>query len=201
MNQQVTFLSDGGDTVRELPLYLNPQAEHILDWFHVTIRLTVLGQLTKSMRARETAEFVTETETTLERLKWYLWHGNVFRALQLVEDLEFDLDGLRESPEQHKLVKAVHEFASYITANRGFIPNYGERYRYGEAISTAFVESTVNQVISKRMVKKQQMRWTRRGAHNLLQIRTQVLDGEFREAFARWYPGMQPVEHEVALAA
>jgi hypothetical protein len=35
MNQQVTFLSDGGDTVRQLQLYLNPQAEHLLDWFHV----------------------------------------------------------------------------------------------------------------------------------------------------------------------
>jgi hypothetical protein len=30
MNQQVTFLSDGGDTVRQLQLYLNPQAEHLL---------------------------------------------------------------------------------------------------------------------------------------------------------------------------
>jgi hypothetical protein len=33
----------------------------------------------------------------------------------------------------------------------GFIPNYGERYRHGERISTGFVESTVNQVVSKRM--------------------------------------------------
>ena len=38
LNQQVTFLSDGGDTVRDLQLYLNPQAEHLLDWFHVTMR-------------------------------------------------------------------------------------------------------------------------------------------------------------------
>jgi hypothetical protein len=37
MNQQITFLSDGGDTVRELQLYLNPQAEHLLDWFHMSI--------------------------------------------------------------------------------------------------------------------------------------------------------------------
>ena len=35
LNQQITFLSDGGDTVRELQLYLNPHAEHLLDWFHV----------------------------------------------------------------------------------------------------------------------------------------------------------------------
>ena len=76
-----------------------------------------------------------------------------------------------------------------------------ESDRYGEAVSTAFVEATVNHVISKRMVKKQQMRWTRRGAHNLLQIRTHVLDGEYRDAFVRWYPEMQPAEQEVALAA
>ncbi len=34
-NQQVTFFSDGGDNVRKLPEYLNPGAEHILDWFHL----------------------------------------------------------------------------------------------------------------------------------------------------------------------
>jgi len=43
-NQQVTFFSDGGDTVRRLPEYLSPNSEHILDWFHLTMRLTVLQQ-------------------------------------------------------------------------------------------------------------------------------------------------------------
>jgi hypothetical protein len=47
MNQQVIFLSDGGDDVRKLQLYLTPFAEHLLDWFHITMRLTVLGQLVK----------------------------------------------------------------------------------------------------------------------------------------------------------
>jgi hypothetical protein len=49
-----------------------------------------------------------------------------------------------------KLLKAVEEFHTYIHNNAGFIPNYGERYHHGERISTGFVESTVNQVISKR---------------------------------------------------
>jgi hypothetical protein len=31
-NQQVVFLTDGGEDVRDLSLYLNPQAEHYLDW-------------------------------------------------------------------------------------------------------------------------------------------------------------------------
>lgn len=61
--------------------------------------------------------------------------------------------------------------------DQGFIPNYGERYRQGERINAGFVESTVNQVVSRRFCKKQQMRWTPRGAHLLLQIRTRVSNG------------------------
>jgi hypothetical protein len=72
--------------------------------------------------------------------------------------------------------------------NEEFIPNFGERYRNGETISTAFVESTVNQVISKRMVKKRQMQWTPRGAHLLLQTRTKVLNNELEAVFRQWYP-------------
>ena len=51
-------------------------------------------------------------------------------------------------------VEAVRGFGCYIEANQSFIPNHGDRYRHGEAISTAFAESAVNQVVSKRMVKK-----------------------------------------------
>ena len=58
-------------------------------------------------------------------------------------------------------------------------------------ISTAFVESTVNQVISKRFVKKQQLRWTQRGAHLLLQTRVQVLNEDLRGTCVRWFPGMK----------
>jgi hypothetical protein len=73
--------------------------------------------------------------------------------------------------------------------------------RYGEVISTAFVESTVNQVISKRMVKKQQMRWTKQGAHLLLQVRTQVLNADLRPTFEQWYPAMVSTDVPSALAA
>lgn len=104
--------------------------------------------------------------------------ANVFRALQEIDSLSGSLDTDSATPEQTKLSKMVEEFDTYIRNNRPFIPNYGDRYRNGERISTGFVESTVNQVVSQRMVKKQQMRWSRKGAHLLLQVRTRVLDGE-----------------------
>ncbi len=61
------------------------------------------------------------------------------------------------------------------------------------------MESAVNQVVSKRMVKKQQMRWSERGAHLLLQVRTQVLNGDLRQWFSRWYPGLDDGVESVML--
>jgi hypothetical protein len=187
-NQQVTFVTDGGDDVRELPLYLNPQAEHVLDWFHVTMRLTVMRQLARGLRSRELPDLAADVTEELERLKWFLWHGNVFGALQVVDEFEVELDREDAGREQRKLVKAVQEFGGYVRANGRWIPNYGDRYRHGEPIASAFAESAVNQIVSKRMVKKQQMRWTPRGAHLLLQVRTRVLNDDLAEDFRRWYP-------------
>jgi hypothetical protein len=197
MNQQITFLTDGGADVRELPLYLNSQAEHLIDWFHITMRLTVMGQMAKGLEDKVGAG----ASRQLERLKWFLWHGNVFRALQVVADLEIDLDVDDAGPGQRKLVKTLGEFGGYIGANATWIPNYGERYRHGEAISNAFVDSAVNQVVSRRMVKKQQVRWSQRGAHLLLQIRTHVLNDDLAGDFRRWYPAFMPASDRQDLAA
>jgi hypothetical protein len=51
------------------------------------------------------------------------------------------------------------------------------------------------------MVKKQQMRWSPRGAHLLLQVRTHVLNNDLERDFARWYPGFTGPEHTVQLTA
>lgn len=79
-------------------------------------------------------------------------------------------------------------FDTYLCNNQKFIPNFGERYRQGDTISTAFVESTINQVVSKRFVKKQQMQWSPKDAHFLLQTCTKVLDGDLESVFRGWYP-------------
>ena len=206
LNQQITFLSDGGDTVRELQLYLNPHAEHLLDWFHVAMRLTVLQQTAKGLPDQirdEEQDYPLRDPVVreLERLKWYVWHGNVYKALQVVQSVEMDLDATVATSGHgtaRKLLKAVEEFHTYIENNSGFIPNYGERYRHGERISTGFVESAVNQVISKRFCKKQQMAWTPRGAHLLLQIRTRVLNGDWEATFREWYPGFRAAPQPMA---
>src|SRR4051794_37438985 len=170
MNQQIDFLSDGGEDVRNVQLYLNPEAEHLLDWFHVTMRLTVLTQMGKGVPEKidvgdEPYELRSPVLTQLESIKWYLWHGNVFQALHRLQDLEMDLDAAAfdsKNETLRKLLKGVEELHTYVERNQNFIPNYGERYRNGERIASGFVESAVNQVMSKRMNKRQQMQWTAR---------------------------------------
>ena len=51
------------------------------------------------------------------------------------------------------------------------------------------------------MVKKQQMRWTPRGAHLLLQVRTRVLNDQLAGDFRSWYPSLRRTLDPMTLAA
>jgi len=125
----------------------------------------------------------------LHSSKWHLWHGCPYPALRRLESLGWDLDA-EASPEEAKLLGKLEEFIIYLDNNRHFIVNYGDRYRHGEPIASGFVESAVNQVVSKRFVKRQQMAWRPRHAHNLLQLRTAVLNDQLRSYVERWYPSI-----------
>jgi len=197
--QPLTFLSDGGETVRNLPLQLYPRSEHLLDWVHLTMRVTVLGQYIKGL-IRLDRVMGEGIRKRLDSVKWLLWHGKVTKALARLGDLDRSINHFMDIyPRFPQLKRAVQKFRTYIATNRAFIPNYGQRYRSGETISTAFVESTVNSVLSKRFVKSQSMQWTKRGAHLLLQTRVKTLNHELAFTFRRWYPQLQ-VE-DTALAA
>ena len=187
-NQQVVFMSDGGENVRRVQEYLHPFSEHLIDWFHIAMRLTVLQQQTKALQ-QEKPQTGADISKQLESVKHLLWHGNTEEVLERIVSQLINLSLISaHSDAAEKVADGLTEFETYIRNNQEFIPNFGERRRQGETISTAFVESTINQVVSRRFVKKQQMQWTLRGAHLLLQTRTKVLNNELEETFRRWYP-------------
>ena len=189
-DQDLTFITDGGDEVRALAERISPCSEHVLDWFHITMRITVLRQFAQGLVHHDEDAGMAALDE-LRRIKWFLWHGNTYRAREAINDLLIDLETLDSRyPNLRKLRTAMREFQVYIASNESSLINYGERYRSGERISSAFVEATVNAVVSKRFAKKQQMQWSRRGAHLLLQTRTRALDGSLRAAFEHWYPGL-----------
>jgi hypothetical protein len=68
MNQAITFLSDGNDSLRQLQLEMSPKAIHILDWYHLSMKLTVLGQYGKGLLQCEAVLGATICDQ-IERLK------------------------------------------------------------------------------------------------------------------------------------
>src|SRR5258708_11302698 len=93
-------------------------------------------------------------------MKWMLWNDGVEMA-------ECGMSRVRIGLFQHALAHAeanserfesieakLDELRSYLYANRESVRGYAEAYRNGERISTAHVESTVNQLINWRMCKK-----------------------------------------------
>lgn len=209
MNQTLEFFSDGADNLMNLQRYLNPLSEHYLDWFHITMRITVLNQYirgwlkacTKNPQQQEEAEYI---QKQLARAKWYLWHGNAKKALDRLDDLVERVTYIEHTPSyEHwkNFCKTLAEFDSYIRNHQPQITNYGERYRYGETITSSFVESTINQIVARRCCKKQQMQWSKKGAHLLLVMRSKVFNEELRDCFLQWYPNLKIETEEPRQAA
>lgn len=154
------------------------------------MRVTVLRQFAKGLVHLD-AEHGADVDNALERTKWFLWHGKVTAALAAFEDVEDGLYDFEETyPNFAALKKTVADFRGYIERNSAMIQNYGQLWREGNLISTAFVESLVNSLLGKRFTKKQQMQWTHGGAHLLLQTRVKTVNGELGAMFQRWFPGL-----------
>ena len=92
-------------------------SEHLLDWFRLTMRLSLLNQTAKGLLERigegeDQYELRPGVLKDLERIKWYLWHGNVFQALNELQSLEMDLNAAAfESKDENarKLLKGVED--------------------------------------------------------------------------------------------
>jgi len=167
-NERVTVISDDAGEFGKAVEGSQLARGRILDWFHIAMKF----------KAAENSVFGSATIEPLERdavkteiahAKWLVWHGKGGNLRRLY---------------------------FYIENNAGTIANYGARYRKGLPISSSIAESAVNQVVSHRMVKKQQMRWTDEGAHCLAQVRVADLNGELSvqrlAALAKMSPANSP---------
>jgi hypothetical protein len=201
----ITVLTDGDAGLRAVQQQVAPEAEHVLDWFHIAMRFTNLRQLARGVNAVTDGGVRSHALAELDRAKWRLWNGHMERGLIGLVHLRqwaraqcFDhISSLK------KLELALLDMIRYLELNADSMPNYGERYRAGQRISTGFVESAVNEIVAKRMVKKQQMRWNRHTVQSFLDVRIHVLNGSLENAFRQWHQGFRPiaVPHQVAVAA
>ena len=181
----VTVLSDGAEILKRLPRALPKPTTHIIDWFHIAMRVQPMQQIADCMVRSQSglSESLSSIDREITGVKWRLWHGRVDRAIRSLEGL---LARLKPSEQEgifslERLHSLGSQLLSYIRSNRGAIVNYGQRYRAGLRVATTLAESAVNSLVGKRMLKKQQMRWTLNGAQMLMQVRTAEINGELRD--------------------
>ncbi len=70
----------------------------------------------------------------------------------------------------------------------------------------SFVESPINQtvrraIVARRCCKKQQMQWSKKGAHLLPVMRSKLFNEELRDCFQQWYPNLKVEAEESRQAA
>jgi hypothetical protein len=136
-SQDICFISDGERALRQLRLSLSPQTQHILDWFHITMRITVISQYIKGM-AHLDKDMAVEMQKALDLTKWNLWHGKIAKALDRYMEMEillyeFDNDWCYLKFDQ--IEKIDYDFKDYIEENKESLRNYGEYWRNNCVVS------------------------------------------------------------------
>ena len=179
----VTILSDGAEGPRSLGAAASVgPIRNVLDWFHLSMRVQHVAQAVKgwTTAAPAAAERTAMLDDAVAHVRWRLWHGQTQRALALIGELLADLDADLEtvdSPPVRKVTTLLRALETYVAGQADLIIDYAAARHRDEPISTATTESTVQRLLHRRMGASQQMRWSPRGAHRMLKVRTAMMNG------------------------
>jgi hypothetical protein len=207
----LTAFTDGCSGLRRVLADAGISELPILDWFHIGMRLqhlkqTASGLLTDdAVRAAAKAVIVEE----VERLHWRLWNGkakdaqiSIDRIRAVMHHFRGELGERKSISPSRKLWTALHALDGYLTGQSDWMVNYAERHRAGLRVGTAITEGTANFLVNRRMNKSQQMRWSRRGANLLLQVRCAVYNGTLGSGYGqRFHPANDTPSFPKATAA
>ena len=166
----------------------------------------VAGGLSSDGPERAAAKAVIVEE--VERLRWRLWNGkakdakvSIDRIRAVMHHFRGEPGGRRSIAPSRKLWTALQALDDYLVGQSDRLVNYGERHRAGLRVGTALTEGTANFLVNRRMDKSQQMRWSRRGADRLLQVRCAVYNGTLGTGFGQRFQAANDYYPQAALAA
>ncbi|MER9771989.1 hypothetical protein [Mesorhizobium sp. M0220] len=119
------MISDGAEILKRLPRAMPKPTTHIIDWFHIAIKIQPMQQIADHViRSRSgLAETLPAIGKDIRAVKWRLWHGRVDRAIR---DLEQLLASLNVSQREGELsMLRLHSLGSqlltYVRSNRSAI--------------------------------------------------------------------------------
>ncbi len=184
----LTAFTDGFSGLRAILGAVGVTGPPSLDWLYLAMRLQHAKQVAEALPAEDPnpqqakAEIVAE----IERLRWRTWNGKAKDAQVTLKRLRTLLPTLKGKPVR-KLKRALRAADRYVRSQSAWLINYAERWRAGLRVGTSLTEGTANFLVNKRMAKSQQMRWSRRGADLLLQVRCAVYNGALGSGFGQLF--------------
>jgi hypothetical protein len=182
----LTGFTDGCSGLRRILADAGVTETPILDWFHIAMRLQHLKQLADGLSADDPERAAARTVIVeeVDRLNWRLWNGKakdaqigIDRINAVTPHFQGEADGRQSIAPSKKLWTALHALNDYLVGQSHWLVNYAERHRAGLRVGTAITEGTANFLVNQRMEKSPSMRWSRRGADLLLQVRCAVYNG------------------------
>jgi hypothetical protein len=207
----LTGFTDGCPGLRSALSAAGVTTPPILHWFHIAMRLQHLEQIAGALPTDDQAQREAKTVivTEVDRLHWRLWNGKAKDAQISIERIRKVMHAFRgepagrpsSMPSSRKLWTALLALDSYLVSQSDWTVNYAERHRAGLRVGTAITEGTANFLVNRRMNKSQQMRWTRRGADLLLQVRCAVYNGTFGSGFGQRFAPANDTQPRLATAA
>ena len=107
----------------------------------------------------------------VERLRWRIWNGKAKNARRSIDRVRKVMHVYKDERGQHtrsapsrRLWHALLDVDRYLRGQSNWLVNYAKRYRAGLRVGTSITEGAANFLVNRRMIKSQQMRWSRRGA-------------------------------------
>jgi hypothetical protein len=183
---EVTAFTDGCPGLRSILVDAGITTPPILDWFHIAMRMQHATQTASGLPTddpdRMQAKSVIVEE--VERPRWRIWNGKAKNAKRSIDRVRKVMHVYQEerghnmrSAPCHRLWHTLLDVDGYLRSQSSWLVNYAKRYRAGLRVGTSITEGTANFLVNRRMNKSQQMRWSRRGADLLLQVRCAVYNG------------------------
>jgi hypothetical protein len=207
---ELTAFTDGCPGLRTVLANVGVTKPPILDWFHIAMRLQhaklTAAHLSTDSPDRVMAKAVIVAEA--ERLHWRIWNGKAKNAQRSIKRIRKVMHVFKGEHSQgakgvasRKLWHALHAIDKYLKSQAAWLVNYAKRFRAGERVGTSITEGTANFLVNRRMNKSQQMRWSRKGADLLLQVRCAVYNGTLGDGFGHRFDRISNADLIFAKAA
>ena len=170
------FLADGEQALWQIKQERFPQARGMLDWNHVSRKLTHAFGVIDSPAARK---------KKAERLRALLWAGKTAEALRQLRRLHTQLGKEELSDSRKQQREQLREYIGYLEANRPWLIDYAQAQQEGYVVSSSIMESAINHLLAARLKKRRSRRWLREGADSVARLITCIENGDWEQTWSQ----------------